>query len=184
MARAAKKVRTVLAPGGRATEDVVVESPYGHAPDKVRRVVDIIDDAERRGRWDRGQVAAARRWRAAWDMVQSGSLAVSDASAASRGRGKGNHGAPPPERLLAAAADLREARACVGEITEALLEIVLGEGRTLREACGALWPCRSDREREEAERGLGAALRIALDGLARCWRYADKPRIRVAILPE
>lgn len=169
---------TVLAPGGRATIEVSVDSPYGHAPDRVRRIVDIIDDAERRGRWDRGQVAAARRWRAAWEVVQSGSLAASDAAVASRGRGKGSHGAPPPERILIAAADLRVARCGVGEMTEAVLVMVLGEGRTVREACGALLPCRSDREREEAERGLGSAIRLGLTWLAREWGYAEHPRIR------
>lgn len=176
MAQKGKRDGTLAA--SRAVREVLVDSPYGHAPDRVRRVVDIVDDAERRGRWDAGQVAAARRWRGAWETVQAGGLAVSDLAVTSRGRGRGSHGAPPPEHLLAAAQDLREARACVGEVTDAILVIVLGEGRTIREACGVLFPCRSVTEREEAERGLGGAIRIALEGLARAWGYASRPRIR------
>lgn len=189
MAKAARKTRgpkkaVLMAPGGRPVAIERVESPYGNGTDEVVRVVDPLRRLSERGRLDAGQIAAATRWRASWDTVQGcGFASPSDGPS---GRGKGRNGAPPPERLLMAAEDMRTARAWLGELSEGVLIAILGEGHSIRQVAAVMFPlgCDGDGVAAKADQlFIGRLLSEALTLLARRWGYAVPTGRILALVP-
>lgn len=160
----------ILAAG---TESQVIESPYGNGRDRAVRRKDIIRDMCDRGTWDRYQVAAAERYRRSWDIVRAGGPRCGERV------GGGTPGMGESEAVLAAACDLRQARAEVGATVAAALDLVLGEGETITTAAdrilghqACLWIAR---------KCLGVMIGDALSRLAVIWEYGTgRKRIRAS----
>ena len=155
------------------TETVEVESPYGSSKDRVVRRKDIIRDMEAREMWDAYQVAAAERYRRSWDIVRAGGPRCGERV------GGGKPGMGESEAVLAAACDLRQARAEVGATVAAALDLVLGEGETITTAADRILghqACLGI-----ARKCIGLMAGDALSRLSGIWGYGTgRPRIRAS----
>ncbi|MGH2342580.1 hypothetical protein ACRC7T_13985 [Segnochrobactraceae bacterium EtOH-i3] len=146
-----------------STSSERIESPYGSGTDRAMRRKDIIRDMGDRGTWDRYQVAAAERYRRSWDIVRAGGPRCGERV------GGGTPGMGESEAVLAAACDLRQARAEIGATVAAALDLVLGEGETITTAASRVVPeqlCIG-----AARTWLGTAIGMGLSSLAEMWRY-------------
>lgn len=160
----------ILAAG---TESLVIESPYGNGRDRAVRRKDIIRDMGDRGMWSRYQVAAAERYRRSWDIVRAGGPRCGERV------GGGTPGMGESEAVLAAACDLRQARAEVGATVAAALDLVLGEGETITTAADRILghqACLGI-----ARKCMGLMVGDALSRLSGIWGYGTgRTRIRAS----
>lgn len=170
---ASRPIRTAADRLMAETEMAEVESPYGNGRDRVVRRKDIIRDMGDRGMWDAYQVAAAERYRRSWDIVRAGGPRCGERV------GGGTPGMGESEAVLAAACDLRQARAEVGATVAAALDLVLGEGETITTAADRILgdqACLGI-----ARKCMGVMIGDALSRLAVIWEYGTgRKRIRAS----
>lgn len=141
----------------RAVE-VVVESPYGNGCERVSMVDPIVAMA-RQGRLTAREVAAADRYRRAFDAVHAGGC-----SAIALDPIDGRRGEFVSDRKLRGARDLQTASAILGPL-ERHLRNLLGDGATLEDIGRRL----GERNARSAKAAGSAVVRAALGTLADVW---------------
>lgn len=146
---------------------VLVESPYGrmHGPDRVERVQDPI--AAMRPAPSLLELAAAKKYREAFDAVGGPIRCALDISGGAGG------GIPqgPGARQAEAANILKQAAMILGERDGHIMRLMAGEGRSLREATAVFYDKPSARDQV----AVGRRLREGLVTLAARWFPVSHP---------
>jgi hypothetical protein len=174
--RPGKKPKTPQVGPRRKIETALVEGGYGYGTDQVSRVVDSLSLMRRAGQISERQYAAAAIYRNAHEAVEGGINSILDDSRI--GGTPPNQRTPAMARLLAAET-LREARHDLGKIDGQVVHLVIGEGKTIREAAALMYPgTRTYREI------VGHRLRHSLDLLADRWVGRRKHRVVSAGTPD
>ncbi len=137
---------------------VVVESPYGNGSERVSMVDPIVAMA-RQGRLTDREVAAADRYRRAFDAVYAGGC-----SAIALDPIDGRRGKFVSDRKLRGARDLQTASAILGPLERYLL-LLLGDGATLEDLGKGL----GEKNARSAKAAGSAIVRAALSTLADAW---------------
>lgn len=137
---------------------VVVESPYGNGSERVSMVDPIVAMA-RQGRLTDREVAAADRYRRAFDAVYAGGC-----SAIALDPIDGRRGELVSDRKLRGARDLQAAGAILGPL-ERYLRNLLGDGATLEDIGRRL----GESNVRSARAAGSGVVRAALRTLADAW---------------
>lgn len=155
----------------RATEWATVSSPLTPGTvDRVRRVVDPVEQMYRAGQIDGAMYAAAQRYRRAYEAAHGGGGGFDPSS---RGRYGGTpRSGPPSPAKLAAGLTLNEAdRALARKGGTRIVELIAGRGETIEAAAEELFGTdpATGRPRKADRDHCGAWFRLSLRTLAELW---------------
>lgn len=176
VAELAKRTKPPPAPSAREkTVTRQVAHPELHFTEAVEYVRSPVDYLRGKQKLDPYQVAAAEKYRGAWELLQSSPGGAMDFE---RVRGGGAPGSPPAVALLAAADILAEAAEVLGRHV-LVIDASVGFGYSVAETAARLYrkvPSRSDIE------FIGRLIRECLSMLAVKWGQGKNTKSQHRIL--